>query len=82
MSIEIKTATVEPIRQTFSHTRRRFGDKPADVHGNEAAGVLTGDTYGVNLPGTESGFTIYSGRNAAKNVQADLKESTKIATED
>ncbi|MFJ3482067.1 aromatic/alkene monooxygenase hydroxylase subunit beta [Pseudomonas sp. NPDC090202] len=29
MSIEIKTATVEPIRHTFSHTRRRFGDKPA-----------------------------------------------------
>ena len=29
MSIEIKTATVEPIRQTFSHIRRRFGDKPA-----------------------------------------------------
>ncbi|MDH4568458.1 phenol hydroxylase [Pseudomonas sp. BN414] len=29
MSIEIKTATAEPIRQTFSHTRRRFGDKPA-----------------------------------------------------
>lgn len=29
MSIEIKTTTVEPIRHTFSHTRRRFGDKPA-----------------------------------------------------
>lgn len=29
MSIEIKTATAEPIRQTFSHIRRRFGDKPA-----------------------------------------------------
>lgn len=29
MNIEIKTATVEPLRQTFSHTRRRFGDKPA-----------------------------------------------------
>lgn len=29
MSIEIKTATVEPIRQTFSHIRRRFGDKSA-----------------------------------------------------
>lgn len=29
MTIEIKTATVAPIRQTFSHTRRRFGDKPA-----------------------------------------------------
>ncbi|PRB75027.1 aromatic/alkene monooxygenase hydroxylase subunit beta [Pseudomonas sp. MYb185] len=29
MSIEIKTNSVEPIRQTFSHIRRRFGDKPA-----------------------------------------------------
>lgn len=29
MNIEIKTNTVEPIRQTFSHIRRRFGDKPA-----------------------------------------------------
>ena len=29
MNIEIKTTTVEPIRHTFSHTRRRFGDKPA-----------------------------------------------------
>ena len=29
MSIEIKTNAVEPIRQTFSHIRRRFGDKPA-----------------------------------------------------
>ncbi len=29
MNIEIKTTSVEPIRHTFSHTRRRFGDKPA-----------------------------------------------------
>ncbi|MGH8381940.1 aromatic/alkene monooxygenase hydroxylase subunit beta [Pseudomonas sp.] len=29
MSVEIKTATVETIRNTFSHTRRRFGDKAA-----------------------------------------------------
>jgi len=29
MTIEIKTATLEPIRNTFEHTRRRFGDKPA-----------------------------------------------------
>lgn len=29
MNIEIKTHSVEPIRQTFSHIRRRFGDKPA-----------------------------------------------------
>lgn len=29
MSIEIKTNSVEPIRQTYSHIARRFGDKPA-----------------------------------------------------
>lgn len=29
MSVEIKTMTVETIRNTFSHTRRRFGDKVA-----------------------------------------------------
>ena len=29
MTIEIKTSTLEPIRHTFEHTRRRFGDKPA-----------------------------------------------------
>lgn len=29
MSIEIKTSTMEPVRNTFEHTKRRFGDKPA-----------------------------------------------------
>ncbi len=29
MTIEIKTATLEPLRHTFEHTKRRFGDKPA-----------------------------------------------------
>ena len=29
MSIEIKTSTLEPIRNTYEHTKRRFGDKPA-----------------------------------------------------
>lgn len=29
MSIEIKTSKVEPIRQTFEHIKRRFGEKPA-----------------------------------------------------
>ncbi len=28
MTIEIKTSTLEPIRNTFEHTIRRFGDKP------------------------------------------------------
>ncbi len=29
MSLEIKTATIEPLRHTFGHIARRFGDKPA-----------------------------------------------------
>lgn len=29
MTIEIRTHSVEPIRQTFGHIARRFGDKPA-----------------------------------------------------
>ncbi|WP_375057464.1 aromatic/alkene monooxygenase hydroxylase subunit beta [Zobellella sp. DQSA1] len=29
MTLEIKTASVEPIRQTFANISRRFGDKPA-----------------------------------------------------
>ena len=29
MSIEIKTHSMEPIRQTYAHIARRFGDKPA-----------------------------------------------------
>ncbi len=29
MTIEIRTSTLTPIRNTFEHTKRRFGDKPA-----------------------------------------------------
>lgn len=29
MSIQIKTSTLEPVRNTFAHIERRFGDKPA-----------------------------------------------------
>lgn len=29
MTLEIKTASLEPIRQTYAHTERRFGAKPA-----------------------------------------------------
>ncbi len=29
MSIEIKTSTLEPVRNTFANLQRRFGDKPA-----------------------------------------------------
>jgi phenol hydroxylase P1 protein len=29
MTVEIKTSTLEPVRQTFANLERRFGDKPA-----------------------------------------------------
>ncbi|MBV1787121.1 aromatic/alkene monooxygenase hydroxylase subunit beta [Marinobacterium sp. D7] len=29
MTIEIKTSTLEPVRNTFAHIEKRFGDKPA-----------------------------------------------------
>lgn len=29
MTLEIKTATIEPVRQTFANVERRFGNKPA-----------------------------------------------------
>ena len=29
MTLEIKTATIEPVRHTYAHIARRFGDKPA-----------------------------------------------------
>ena len=28
MTIEIKTATLEPVRNTYANVERRFGDKP------------------------------------------------------
>ena len=32
--------------------------------GSDASAALVGDTYGVNVPGSEAGYCIYSGRNA------------------
>lgn len=33
--------------------------------GNDAAGMLIGDTYGPNMPGTEGGYCFYSGKHVA-----------------
>lgn len=37
--------------------------------GADASGVLVGDTYGVNVPGSEAGYCIYSGRNAIEQLK-------------
>lgn len=43
MTIEIKTATLEPVRNTFANIERRFGDKPASRY-QEATYDLQGET--------------------------------------
>lgn len=38
--------------------------------GSDGSSVLVGDTYGVNVPGSEAGYCVYSGRNAVENLTA------------
>lgn len=40
--------------------------------GSDASGVLVGDTYGVNVPGSEAGYCIYSGRVATDKIAENL----------
>lgn len=44
MSIEIKTATLDPVRNTYAHTERRFGDKPATRY-QEASYDIQSEKY-------------------------------------
>ncbi|RMC61599.1 FAD-binding protein [Lactobacillus sp. ESL0259] len=36
--------------------------------GNDAAGMLVGDTYAVTLPGSTAGYAVFSGRNAVQSI--------------
>lgn len=38
--------------------------------GNDAAGMLVGDTYAVTLPGSTAGYAVFSGRNAVMSIIA------------
>ncbi|BDR58865.1 FAD-dependent oxidoreductase [Xylocopilactobacillus apicola] len=42
--------------------------------GNDAAGNLIGDTYGPNMPGTEAGYSFYSGKHSADCALEYLKK--------
>lgn len=44
MTIEIKTATLEPVRNTYAHIARRFGDKPASRY-QEASYDVQSEQY-------------------------------------
>lgn len=41
--------------------------------GNDGSAGLVGDTYGVNIPGSEAGYCVYSGRVAAQDVAEQLQ---------
>jgi len=45
MTIEIKTATLEPVRNTFAHIERRFGDKPATRYQEATYDVAPTDNF-------------------------------------
>lgn len=36
--------------------------------GNDAGGMLVGDTYAVTLPGSTAGYAVFSGRNAVQSI--------------
>lgn len=36
--------------------------------GTDGSAPLVGDTYGVNIPGSEAGYCVYSGRNAVSDI--------------
>ena len=36
--------------------------------GNDAAGMLVGDTYAVTLPGSTAGYAAFSARNAVSTI--------------
>lgn len=40
--------------------------------GNDAAGMLVGDTYAVTLPGSTAGYAAFSGRNAVKSMSKKM----------
>jgi phenol/toluene 2-monooxygenase (NADH) P1/A1 len=65
MSVEIKTATVEPVRHTFSHVARRIGgDKPASRY-QEATFDLQSDANFHYRPLWEPDRELYDKRRTA-----------------
>lgn len=45
MTIEIKTSTLEPVRNTYQHIERRFGDKPATRYQEASYDVQATDNF-------------------------------------
>ncbi|MCK5865198.1 MAG: phenol hydroxylase, partial [Marinobacter adhaerens] len=68
MSIEIKTTSVEPIRHTYSHIARRFGDKPATRY-QEASYDLEAKTNFHYRPQWDSRYELNDDRRTAIRME-------------
>ena len=68
MSIEIKTNSVEPIRQTYAHIARRFGDKPASRY-QEASYDLEAKTNFHYRPQWDPHYELNDERRTAIRMQ-------------
>ena len=59
MTIEIKTATLEPVRNTYEHTRRRFGDKPASRYQEASYDIAPENNFHASaMKGEADGFHV------------------------
>ncbi|PSF13871.1 aromatic/alkene monooxygenase hydroxylase subunit beta [Marinobacter shengliensis] len=68
MSIEIKTTSVEPIRQTYSHIARRFGEKPATRY-QEASYDLEAKTNFHYRPQWDANYELNDERRTAIRME-------------
>ena len=68
MSVEIKTATLEPVRNTFTPIAKRFGDKPASRY-QEASYDIQGGTNFHYKPAWNEEFEINDARRTAIQME-------------
>ncbi|PVY79830.1 phenol 2-monooxygenase P1 subunit [Cupriavidus alkaliphilus] len=64
MQVDIKTQQIQPLRQTYGHVARRFGDKPASRY-QEATYDVQSEVNFHYRPTWDPGFELYDKRRTA-----------------
>lgn len=68
MQVDIKTQQIQPLRQTYGHVARRFGDKPASRY-QEATYDVQSEVNFHYRPTWDPGFELYDKRRTAIVMQ-------------
>lgn len=68
MQVDIKTQQIQPLRQTYGHVARRFGDKPA-LRYQEATYDVQSEVNFHYRPTWDPGFELYDKRRTAIVMQ-------------